>query len=428
MRPLNIARDGALLFRPSEAKHDKIFVNFPVIIPITHHQAPAYVEAVTNQDASGPDILQLRYHQSDGSLSVATSDQWHFGLTGKLLPETGRYAGTLKLALNPTRFLAHQHSANPEELEGLAALDLLAINGDRSTELCACTLDGKDNILVSRPDAAPQTAFLGTERFNARAQWWRAILQLYVDRVQELIQQSLSPPTMPLPAFTADYGALRQCEVYWELSTVLAPVILRDFVAAVKRMDPEATATSLTTTDGGDANSTWVAISPRQSIRVVIYAKTMDRVRVEVRYLTNISGVLSDLNNAHASLDISAQLPLVDKLMALPMDASPRTTQFWNGARQQFGVPDDAADIVEFLSAINERVPEENRMALIALLAARGCLSQTSDDGIAPMRLIRSLVRAEVLSRNTLRSRSGTAFLHRRYRAVFRRVFPASGL
>jgi len=417
MRPLDIETPGSALFPANEAKHDRIVLGIRVVVPISRSQVPAYVEIVRNQHGSLLDVFRPE-RLTNGVLKIATTKRWHFALKGYLRPDDNgiTYSGTLDLVMNPTRFLTHQTTVVPTEIAVLPLDEALLKSVMRTRQLKALTFNQDDNILITPAACGSSATFLGGTTFGHRHQWWDQILAVYLEQVRQMIADALSPYGLTDIPASVDYGALKQAEVYWEASTDNAPMFMRPFVDAVKRRDPEAQAFWSPSSTGGDANEQWVNVRAQRTIGVTLYAKTLTRVRCEVRYDANISDVLTVQGGTVPPTPLG-------KLRALCADASDRATHFWDGTRSSFRPNDEHLDIVRFLSAINRVSPEENRAALVSLLAARGCLVATPEGGFAPAKIVLALHRAGVLDHSELRGRSRSYHLAARYQRLFDRLF-----
>ncbi|MCJ2084735.1 hypothetical protein MKK88_01835 [Methylobacterium sp. E-005] len=201
------------------------------------------------------------------------------------------YKGQADITLNPTRLFAHMA---PEVVAGavpaLNEWDLRSWS-DRADALRGCTLDGSDNVI-------PEDLIGAAIRLD-----WPRFCQAYAQRVVDCICSAIGTVydvgaeredgpdkfehllDMPTP----ERWSLRQTEFYHEYAT-------DDAVEAVRRVEPYALSLSrevgvrryqkhvlAETARQDNARSLSMSLG-RKGAYLVLYAKTLDRVRAEVRY------------------------------------------------------------------------------------------------------------------------------------------------
>ncbi|RXR29159.1 hypothetical protein [Sphingobium fluviale] len=367
-----------------------------------------YCQLINSQDGTGPDIIRARQRDSRQIKISTISEQWLFNLHGKLWRQTNATMldGALDLEINPTRFLAYQDAPYAAELMQLPTLEVMHRAADRRIHLQHATLDTEDNILVG-------TLHLGGELFSQRSADWQRSLIGYLSHVQQCCVNVLAPPGSDAEIIGFEIRSVRQVECYWELRAEQAPLILRDMSIAVRSSDPEAEIHYLI---GAAANASWLKIELTKKIHLVIYAKCMDRLRFEVRYIDGIQGELEAFHCNVAS-------PMLQRLMDIRIGAAARVQRFWRDYAERLTPQFGAQQIIDFIASFNEIAPVAVRHELLTLLAANRALIANDEAGIVTNELCEALRRAGILERSRHRQRGRIYRMARRYRAVFQQMF-----
>ncbi|MCJ2143202.1 hypothetical protein [Methylobacterium sp. E-066] len=201
------------------------------------------------------------------------------------------YRGNAEVILNPTRLFAHLAAeVSAGRVPTLTSYELQAWP-DRTHTLREQTLDGSDNVI-------PENLIAAAIRLN-----WPQFVQDYADGVTRCLEEKIGlvhdvggdwetapdkdESLLVMPA--AATWSLRQVEHYQEYKTVNA-------IEVVRRVEPYALSLSRSirvrqyqnyvrteTMRQDNARSLSMSLD-RQGAYLVLYAKTLDRVRVEVRF------------------------------------------------------------------------------------------------------------------------------------------------
>ena len=197
--------------------------------------------------------------------------------------------------------------------------------------------------------------------------------------------------------------ALTECEVYWEYRVSRALLLMRRIadqaLAAARDVRLRRYDTERELTVDRDAGSLIVTIPldarrrDKRKTGLVIYAKDDSRIRIEVRYYTNLPDGISD--EAGDCIDRLSSL-----FMAARRDAVERRLPWAKLSHiMEEAPPISAAELIPFVDVIREETancPDAFRSALEALLLTGG-VSEIAEGGWASPALIRRLVRRGVL-------------------------------
>lgn len=211
---------------------------------------------------------------------------WLFGGRLKFLPETFSLGGMevlLRLELNPTRFAAHG-SFIAQDLVDLRSVPpdrLLTRSADVTAQLRRLTLDGNDNFIPDGP-------WLGevTEE-------WQSLMSFYVRSALDLVQHRIEQApldivggrcTASFPVSRLNPPRLGRVEVHCEIReprAVLAMTAIGDTaIAELPRIVRRGGDFSI----GRMRGAPWLQLHVRKGVSLSVYAKTRDRIRVEVAY------------------------------------------------------------------------------------------------------------------------------------------------
>ena len=201
------------------------------------------------------------------------------------------YRGNAEIILNPTRLFAHLAAeVTARRVPRLTSYELQAWS-DRTDILREQTLDGSDNVI-------PENLIAAAIRLD-----WPQFVQDYADGVARCLEEKIglvhdvggdletepdkTEPLLVLP--TVASWSLRQVEHYHEYKTANA-------IEVVRRVEPYALSLSrnirvrqyesnVRTETMRQDNARSLSMSlDRQGAYLVFYAKTLDRLRVEVRF------------------------------------------------------------------------------------------------------------------------------------------------
>ena len=334
---------------------------------------------------------------------------------------------TVKLVVNPMRTLGHlldRHSF--DEIAGLTPDEFFTPADPASAS--AKSLDGQDNMV------SDFLAFSGT------------VHSIYVQRVATFLRQfevflrayllhQLCPPENGFEyshdhgtsvawndnnEVRLDWGALTvsQCEVCWERHDpralekvhVMAEGVLNAARAGAVRTHPMIAGPSIERDLG--AVSIKVPLTPSGHIVMAIYAKALDRLRVEVRYLKNLPDLVRD------------RLPqprrLTDWFDAIREEAVPRVP--WAELHRLLLPAERTA--VDALSELLEAVADvtdtakSKRKPIFEQLLLHGSITSTTRDGNAPARILERLAKRGIVEHVRLVRKDNP--IGRRYRLTDR--------
>lgn len=327
----------------------------------------------------------------------------------------------LTLTVNPTRTLIHALTMVDDRTftgSRLAALPLDDFFAWSPIAASASTLDGTDNAfyrlddIIARMGPDHAGAFIST--FERKLKEWA--LEAVAPR-GEGFRHDLRGGTL-----IGDNGVhhvslnwshlfLRSAEVYCERRHGDAPALMERLNAAVLAAHAEADwrMFDIDEIGGRVAGSTVIGIAPTSRIRQVFYAKTRDRIRIETRYHHRVRDALR-------GAPISVTTPLRDLLNGLRDEAAARLQ--WDSfcamaAEPPVPMVTDFARLAGIVARCASQANVDAEPVFAALIGSGG-LEQTRADGRFPLRLIRRLVEAGLVHRNSLtrRARPGQARRH----------------
>ena len=337
------------------------------------------------------------------------------------------YKGQADITLNPTRLFAHMA---PEVVAGAAPAlhdwDLRSFP-DRADALRGCTLDGSDNVI---PDILIGAAI--------RLDWPR-FCQAYAQRALNCISRAIGTVydvgaereedadkseyllDMPQP----ERWGLRQTEFYHEYAT-------EDAVEAVRRVEPYALSLSrevrvrrydkhVLAETGRQDNARSLSMSlGRKGAYLVLYAKTLDRVRAEVRYQMTPATIAGLRSTDYERLPTG----VADLLQNTSLQAAQRMAQWLDEFHASLpkGHP-TRAQLVVFISTLSSICGTGPLLTqVLNLLLAHGGIIRTGHVDID--RLVPQMVRRRLIVR--VRSAQTRNVIHYRlsphYAAVVRLI------
>lgn len=227
------------------------------------------------------------------------------GATFQIRSDGGRL--TLRLKLNTTRTAQHALSVNGYEgLNNLSAREFFRRRSEVAEETIGFTLNRADNALLG-------TQRLGGMEASARFSRWQLFLRTYEQKLIELIHETFLPPELGFEPGERSGGGrlpsgpigisfnwatltLTQAEVYWErahpsamsFSRQLSERLFNAAPSAQMRRYPSEEPDRITR----EGDSILIAIPQRSDLDLIIYAKTRDRVRFEMRYRKSLTQTL----------------------------------------------------------------------------------------------------------------------------------------
>jgi len=330
-------------------------------------------------------------------------------------PVAGRARIKLSLFLNPTRTRAQAIRRNNAALESLSLRDFFrrlppvreAFSEHGVVSPDGDALDENDNFFWNADEAGGTTP-------DARARSRDEFLPLYERRLIDLVHYLLSPfPDAPVERDTLgagrghvclnlDWGGLnvRHAEIYVERFTTDAPAIVHrlhdrglSLARSIRASKFTTPACVISEAEHGLAHLV-VPLTGSRNIDLSIYAKTAKRVRFEVRYRHEFSGVIRH----RAAKD---ETRLASALSCLLRDAIKRMP--WSELRRacQIGPEANPSDIVELVTAIQSAC--QDHPSLFPHLADRilltGGVSNHEKDHPGIGTVIKRLTRAGILER-----------------------------
>jgi hypothetical protein len=329
----------------------------------------------------------------------------------KLSPLFGRDGCRLQLdlQLNPTRTLSHLLGRySIEDIESLDAAAFFAL--DPAPVATAISLDANDNMV------ADFAAFSGTF-FHTRTSYIRRFLAAYERALKDALIEHLCPVQQGFIVgddcddivARSDFCSVQvgwselsvgQCEVYWERQTTSALDVVRHLadgaLAAARSCEVTAhpMAGDVTMERELDALSVRWPLTPRRNLTLAIYAKSRDRVRLEVRYHEKIPSEVRDGIRRERGR-------MFEWLESLRRDASGRI-QF-EGLRRLLepAAPPSVTALCDFIEALDAACNQvaDTRRRVLELLLTTGGISVPPSGAEVPPGVVDHLRRAGVVER-----------------------------
>ena len=344
----------------------------------------------------GPDYFKTKLLNPVGTISGA---QFNTKLT---------HAGLgilLTLTLNPTRTLIHALAAVQDEPDAAVALARLspAMFFARSPQaVSARTLDGSDNAI---DDLTFMVDRLGSD-------FARTFISIFEDKIKQWALNAVAPDSVGFSHMSDGVDLLASegrhgVKLHWErLYPAEAEVYFeRRHGAALELMDRLTTAIMASHSNcewrrypiaevgGRQRGATSIGVKPTERTKLVFYAKTADRIRVETRFSYKVK---DNLRNA----TISASNPIGDILIGLREVALRRLR--WDSLCEMVAeqpeprIEDGIALISEILRCCRH-VHARPEPVVNALLGTDG-FEATDQLGNFPPELVRKLEREGLIS------------------------------
>jgi hypothetical protein len=319
----------------------------------------------------------------------------------------------LSLDLNPTRFLAHQ--AEDADFSDLPIPFATPVTRSPSLgrRLAAQTLDSNDNVLV------------GNDPLVAASDW-PAVLATYFEAVRCAVEGdvNLNDGTNNFVQLEMDWSrpVIRQAEIYWEFGVPDATGFVRSLDPVMRQIAHEARTVHYA--EPADppierrdlhgvscaVNALAVYCALATSIDCVVYAKTYDRVRFEVRYAANVRELVRPR--------LGGQAGLVELLQHTARDAHRRVSRLFQTMHEFRVSPEpELVNLVLFMAHVGTVCVGDADLArrvISLLLNTRGITVSPDGDSAIPSEVVEQLVAAGLL----IRSRTGLREASRRFALI----------
>lgn len=397
LRPLkdwSIREGEAFLFKAGEARHDRVKLGLEARVRFDPAQTTV-LDLTGDLDHRGiggdPDIFRLVTRRPDRHWRISTvKDTWLFNVHGDVRqPHPGFLTYKLDIDVNPTRFWAHQPSTDPAQITALPAVDALRANPAVREQLQDLTLDGGDNVLTSLDQ-------LGGIWFPSHERKWDAVLDVYIQKIRELMEASLRPPRRYAEIDSFRLYA-KQAEVYWELETPEATTWVSSLRKALCSADGMARFSTYGLASENRGNTECVSLD-KGIFGAKIYAKTPDRVRIEIDLRSHIAQTAKRAGSDGSEAALS--------LKFLRNDAERRVHKLWRGLMSLDAGTSEDVELFEFLGRFNSAVPTANRAVLLRLLGNHRRVCPTGPNGYAPPAVLRALERLGIIRKASVRNKA----------------------
>ncbi|MCB4771058.1 hypothetical protein LGR54_20825 [Ancylobacter sp. Lp-2] len=413
LRHLDTAHPADVLFPAYDARHDRVKVRVAARVHLSQPELwEDYIGEIAPPDHAGLFVTSApQAGAAQFKLRVRgtkANPLWLIAGGGivRWRQSAGFFDIALDLDVNPTRFLAHQPDPSVTAIHERGPLDAFRVNVSAAAALRAMTLDASDNVLTT-------LAQLGGTTFTRREAQWDAVLAAHFDQLSNALIETLAPPH--IGAELEMTLSVAQAETYWELSVPDAVSTIGALCQSVKMSDGAARL-SQRADIGGEANAQWIKMPLTDDADLKFYAKTSDRIRVEITHHDRIAQ-FAGRNGRPMGAGVAATL------RALSRDAANRLHRVWTAIMNLHALQADAADVCDFMSKLNAAVPEQNRRLILSLLANHRALTETTVDGFAPASVCRALRRTGVLVPIHARNRAAARYvLTPAYSAMFDRL------
>ncbi len=319
----------------------------------------------------------------------------------------------LDLQANPTRTLRHLLARAPEGepfrdwLDGLSAEEFFA----KSAELQPLqTADDNDNALVNlnQPRHLMGKAFIGSllDVFEDKLSDWAVSAAAIHDlAIRERRPSGLVRLVSSTDELTFDWSKIspRSIETYIERRHSSANALLERLKDDVQSSQYAASWRRYGINEIGErfGNTVVIGTDLTRSIQRKVYAKTMDRVRIETRYT---KGVMNSLRLKHREL---GPHPLATICNAARMDTINRLQ--WDVICDLCVEPRRAtlAEAIDMISSIGREARAHRRPAgpVTFALISTGGVEATDPDGAIPLSLLEALEARGIVSRENLQRR-----------------------
>jgi hypothetical protein len=311
----------------------------------------------------------------------------------------------LSLDLNPTRWLAHQPlppGTAPLNMDALAALpahQALAEHSEVAASARRAALDGNDNVALG---------FRRTGDFTPardHAAWFRRVLAVYLEHVRALVTAVLTPTTndaIPVTV-TVHPFAVQQAECYAEQNTPDAIAAMATLADRLKVAASDMTIRHYLPADrleeGMSLNARSVTLKLTNTVHLCIYAKTRDRIRFEVRYLSAVQGTVAR--------HLRGQQPNILEILEEAMSDAANRLNTVNRALTQImtDAPVDWQRLINFMAELLWACGSDydRARALLSPLVIDQAVCETVPGGLAPRAVMQRLHDRRIVERVRVR-------------------------
>lgn len=397
-----------------EGSIDRLLLEYTVDVGYTDQALLAeYVEHVSGRSGSLPWTLMsidpltnnLQPKVRTAAPTEVSGGRWIVEVSGKLSNTRAQHGGVARLRftlhVNPTTFIANQPASELSGLGDLQSHEAFLANPEMLAEARAASCDGNHNLLVG-------AARRGGTSFDRRDQWYASVIDAVVFNLAELLQQQLVPSAengLPTVSVTIRSPTVSQAEVYWEFESADA---ISDVLTIGDRLSLAAGQVSIRQyfpnvhhmAVGHSENSPSVTIDLSRSsgrIKLLVYAKTRQIVRIEVKYLKELRQTVA--RTARGTLDVQTILGLARR------HAFQQVERMREAVMQVTPSVHERADLLTFLrhisaAALGDAAVEQG---MLTLLVNIGAVSQTDEQGACPPEVCNRLRRSGVVRRVRVR-------------------------
>lgn len=380
------------LCTPQHALFDKIQLQLSAPIRFTSRQSiDEYVSLIA--DNSGVDIPLFKSSPSETQNSVrfSFSEGWHFSGTARLtFNDHFRGHFQLVLSINPTRWLDQLEHFNLQQLSNLQLGTVLRRNPDISSN----ALDGNDNLLRGFYS-------VGDPLSDPRVDQFMQFIAAYRIALERLLNERLVPSPLGVIPHDVTIGEIvlpspSYVECYHEFFSDDAVSVVEGLRTASRASFVNVSwQTHRIRRIGGmqRRNSNSVVIPLTKDCSVSIYAKTSQRIRIEVRF----SGRLPHF--AFPS-DLPRPQRTFERLLSgLRIEATNRIKRLLQSLTPQAHVVDQRMEMLDLLDAVYRALEHDlaRARALFSVLINSGGATETDANGILPPSALRFLLQRGVL-------------------------------
>lgn len=229
----------------------------------------------------------------------------------------------LNLSVNPTKFAAYAarfNAASVGELSQHPVADLLSDDAAQRRELERQTLDGNQNLIPYSP------------WISAVSRDWSELVRLYLTAIKQLIEADFAERasarlTDGVTLVLADPcdipTSLKLVETHWEFQvsdSLLAFSAMERWLAAAA---PDVVQTRrFDMLYHRSRAARWIKFEARKGITIAVYAKSRNRLRLEVRYRGRKGRTIGQILSAEQ--EFTGSTTLIDRLDLLRQDGAER--------------------------------------------------------------------------------------------------------
>jgi hypothetical protein len=406
--------DLSTILLPGEAKHDRIKLHLTARIGYSSaDEFRDYLQHVCDQSGTDTPLFRHQAGRTPHTCTLTVARGWLFSGEGRLfniaVPTGATATLDLTLDVNPTRFLAHTDVGTPfDQLSDLPPEVALARSQQHEAAARAAALDEKDNLLLG-------TWRQGGQWFHHRQGWWSGLVHLYLEHILTLLRSRLEPAhdnsLPPVRITPLEFDSVTQVECYWEQETTRAHTLVALLAERLRAASgqlrlrhhlPEVG----TVEEAHDRNCQSVTFPLSREVQFCIYAKTLDRVRFEIRYLSDVRG--------NAARGMRGGTDAFAVLEAARVDAARRMTRITETLAAMLAPASfDRRHLMAFMRELLRACEGDHDQAdaLMEALVNAGGVSETAATGVARKTVVRRLERRGVLRQVRVRARAVPRFV-----------------